>query len=140
MQPMYRVVIDYDERLRSHVLSTLAKIQVRFGKAIAMTQSTPKPIKRRGRIFPEIQWSAEKLAKYQAEKEERFRRCQAIFDRIYPEGFKNHYGWYIAIEPNSSEYFIDADKELASQKARQKYPDAIHCMFCFNETGTCGKI
>lgn len=36
-----------------------------------MTQSTAKSAKRKGRIFPDIQWSEEKLAEYQVEKEER---------------------------------------------------------------------
>lgn len=57
-----------------------------------------------------------------------------------PELIKEHYGWCIAIEPNSGDDFIDADKEIASQRARQQYPQAIHFMFCLNETGTTGRI
>ena len=53
---------------------------------------------------------------------------------------KEHYGWYIAVEPDSGDYFIDEDIEVASQKAREKHPHAVHCMFCLNETGATGTI
>ncbi|MGK7943002.1 MAG: hypothetical protein AB4058_00855 [Microcystaceae cyanobacterium] len=52
-----------------------------------------------------------------------------------PEIFAQYYGWYIAIEPESGDYFIDQNKELASQKAREKHPDRIHHLFGINETG-----
>jgi hypothetical protein len=105
-----------------------------------MTQSSSNKIKRRGRIFPEIQWSPEKLAQYKVEREEFFQRCQTIFKRVRPELIEKYYGWYMAIEPNSGNYFIDADKDMARKKAREKYPNAITCMFCINETGACGRI
>lgn len=105
-----------------------------------MTQFSSNKIKRRGRIFPEIQWSPEKIAQYQAEREDFFKRCKAIFEKVCPQLIKNHYGWYMAIEPNSGDYFIDADKDIARQKIREKYPNTITCMFCINETGACGKI
>ncbi|ACK72532.1 conserved hypothetical protein [Gloeothece citriformis PCC 7424] len=105
-----------------------------------MTQSTPKPVKHSGRIFTQIQWTEEEVKKYQAEKEAFYQRCRTIFEKISPNLIQEHYGWYIAIEPHSGDYFIDPDKEIASQKAHQKYPDAIHCMFCLNTTGATGKI
>lgn len=105
-----------------------------------MTNSTPKRTVRRGRIFPELTLSPEELAKRKAENEEFFQRCQVIFERVCPDWIEEHYGWFIAIEPDSGDYFIDADKEVASQKAHQKHPNAIHCMFCLNETGACGRI
>ncbi len=105
-----------------------------------MTQSTPKKVVRRGRIFPEIQWSLEEKAKRKAESEAFHQRCRAIFERVRPDFIKDRYGWYIAVEPDSGDYFIDADKEIAHKKARQHHPNAIHCVFCLNETGTTGKI
>lgn len=45
-------------------------------------------------------------------------------------------GWYIAIEPESGDYFIDVDQEVA----RQKHPNGVHCMFCLNDSGATGKI
>lgn len=105
-----------------------------------MTQSTPKPPARRGRIFPERTLSPEELARRKAENEAFYQRCRVIFERVRPELIKEHYGWYIAIEPNSGDYFIDEDIEIAHKKALEKYPNAIHCVFCFNETGATGTI
>lgn len=105
-----------------------------------MTQSSSQKIVRRGRIFPEIQWTPERMAQYKAEKEASFQRCKAIFEQAKPDLIKDHYGWYMAIEPISGDYFIDADKDNARQKARKKYPDLRTLMFCLNETGACGTI
>ena len=105
-----------------------------------MTQSKPKSTPRRGRIFPEIQWSPEEKARRKAESEAFYQRCRAIFEQVRPQLIQAHYGWYIAIEPDSGDYFIDPDKEVASQKAHQQYPHAIHHMFALNETGATGRI
>ena len=106
-----------------------------------MSESTPpQPARRRGRIFPERTLPPEELARRKAEREVFHQRCRAIFERVRPEWIEKHYGWYIAIEPDSGDYFIDGDKEVASLKARQKHPNAIHCMFCLNETGATGTI
>ena len=103
-------------------------------------QSTPKQPARRGRIFPERTLSPEELAKRQAERKVFHLRCRAIFERVRPDLIQEHYGWYIAVEPNSGDYFIDEDIELASQKAREKHPTAVHCTFCLDETGATGTI
>jgi hypothetical protein len=105
-----------------------------------MTQSTPKQPARRGRIFPERTLSPEELARRKAEDEAFYQRCRAIFERVRPELINEHYGWYIAIEPNSGDYFIDAENMQAHKKALEKYPNAEHCVFCVNETGTTGTI
>ncbi len=105
-----------------------------------MNESTSQKVIRRGRIFPEIQWSEEEKAKHKAEREEFHQRCRAIFDRVHSQLMEEHYGWYIAVEPESGDYFLDKDAETASQKARQQYPQSIHCLFCLNETGACGTI
>ncbi len=105
-----------------------------------MTQSTPQRIVRRGRIFPEIQWSPAEKARHKAEREAFHQRCRKIFEQVSPELIEKHYGWYIAVEPNSGDYFIDSDQEIASQKAQQKHPNTIHCMFCLNESGATGRI
>ncbi|MEA5513052.1 hypothetical protein [Nodularia sp. UHCC 0506] len=105
-----------------------------------VTQSTPKRSLRRGRIFPELTSTPEERARRKAEDEIFYRRCRAIFERVRPDLISEHYGWYIAVEPNSGDYFVDEDKEVASQKAHEKYPNAVHCMFCLNETGATGRI
>jgi hypothetical protein len=105
-----------------------------------MTQSTPKQPARRGRIFPERTLSTEELARRKAEDEAFYQRCRAIFERVRPELIKEHYGWYIAIEPNSGDYFIAHENMQAHKNALEKYPNADHGVFCLNETGATGTI
>ncbi|MEB3218807.1 MAG: hypothetical protein VKN72_21575 [Nostocales cyanobacterium 94392] len=105
-----------------------------------MTESQPKHTVRRGRIFPEITIPPEELARRKAQRETFYHRCRAIFERLRPELIDKHYGWYIAIEPNSGDYFIDEDIENAHKKALNKYSSATHCVFCLNENGTTGTI
>jgi hypothetical protein len=107
---------------------------------ITMNESTAKQPARRGRIFPEWILPREELDRRKTEDEVFDRRCQAIFERVRPDFIQEHYGWYIAVEPDSGDYFIDVEKEVASQKARQHHPNAIHFLFCLNETGTTGTI
>jgi len=105
-----------------------------------MTESTAKQPARRGRIFPDHILSPEELARRKAEREVFHQRCRAIFERVRPEYIEKNYGWYIAIEPDSGNFFIDEDIEVAHRKALQKYPNAKHCVFCLNESGATGTI
>jgi hypothetical protein len=105
-----------------------------------MTHSTPERVVRRGRIFPEIQWSEEEKARHRARRKAFYQRCWAIFEQLKPDLIDKYYGWYIALEPDSGDYFIDPDKEVASRKASEKYPNAIHHIFGINETGVSGRI
>ena len=86
-----------------------------------MTESTAKQPARRGRIFPERTLPPEELARRKAEDEVFYRRCRAIFERVRPDLIKEHYGWYIAVEPNSGDYLIDADRMQAHKKSLEKY-------------------
>ena len=80
-----------------------------------MTNVQPNRTVRRGRLFPEIEWSAEKKAQWRAEREAFIKRCKPIFDRLKPELIKTHYNWYMAVEPDSGEYFIDKDDMVATK-------------------------
>ncbi|BAZ79087.1 hypothetical protein SR1949_26470 [Sphaerospermopsis reniformis] len=95
---------------------------------------------RRGRIFPEIQWTQEQKAQWLAERERLYQRCKLIFDQVQPELIKTHYNWYIAVEPDSGEYFLNEDAFFAAQKAHEKYPNVKLHVFRINETGVCGRI
>jgi hypothetical protein len=53
---------------------------------------------------------------------------------------KEHYNSYIAVGPDSGDYFIDQDMEVASKKSREKHPNVIHFLFRINETGVTGRI
>ena len=105
-----------------------------------MTQSTSSRPRRRGRLFPEFTLPPEELARRKAEKDERCQRSQAIFEQVCPQLIDDHYNWFIIIEPNSGDYLIDPDEEVAAQKIRQKYPSGWLVTFRLNETGACGLI
>lgn len=95
---------------------------------------------RRGRIFPDIQWSEEKKAEWKAQQEAFYQRGKVIFDRVQPELIKSHHNWYMAVEPESGDYFIDKDELAAINKSRQCYPNAPVFIFRINETGIAGTI
>jgi hypothetical protein len=105
-----------------------------------MTQLFSHHPPRRGRVFPERQLSAAEKAHRQAEDELFYQRCRVIFDRVQPELIKNHYDWFIVIEPESGDYIIDADETIARQKAREQFGDHMRLMMRINELGVCGKI
>lgn len=84
--------------------------------------------------------SSEEKAKQEAERQAFSQRCRAIFERVRPELIEEHYNWFITIEPDSGDYFIDKDDMTAYQKAREKHPQTIFCTFRLNETGVCGRI
>jgi hypothetical protein len=105
-----------------------------------MTRKHPLRPRRQGRIFPEFTIPPEELARREAEKNARVKRYKEVFTQVSPQLIQDHYNWFIIIEPNSGDYFIDPDEEIAMQKARQKYPIGMVCIMRLNETGTCGRI
>lgn len=105
-----------------------------------MIQPLTNRPRRRGRVFPEYNLPAAELAKRQAEIDSFGQRCKAIWQKVCPELIENHYNWFMLIEPESGDYFIDADENLAEQKARQKYAHSMLGTFRINETGACGLI
>ena len=97
------------------------------------TKLTPKvPTKR---IFPENQWTQEKLDQWKTEIVEYRQRCQSIFNRLQPELIKTHYNWYIVIETEGGSYIIEQDKMNLLKKIRQIYPNKKTFLFQINETG-----
>ena len=101
-----------------------------------------KSVRRRqqGRIFPEFTIPPEELARREAEKNARGQKARVVFDQVCPQLIADHYNWFIVIEPNSGDYFIDSDIEIAEKKARQKYPNGWIITFRINETGACDRI
>lgn len=105
-----------------------------------MNQSLKNHTRRRGRVFPEYNLSPEELAKRQTEIDVFCQRCKVIWQKACPELIKDHYNWFMMIDPESGDYFIDSDEIAAEQKARQKYPHGMLGTFRLNETGACGLI
>ncbi|MFP4102821.1 hypothetical protein [Coleofasciculus sp.] len=105
-----------------------------------MSQLSSNRVVRRGRVFPERRLSPEEKAKRRAENESFYRNCRVVFDRIKPELIKNHYDWFIVIEPKSGDYFIDPDETVAREKAHENHPNSQRLIMRINKTGTCGRI
>jgi hypothetical protein len=105
-----------------------------------MTQLSSNQTPRRGRVFPERQLSPEEKARRKAEDQIFYQRCRLVFDRVQPELIKEHYDWFIVIEPDSGEYFIDPNEDVARQNARDRFGDTLRLMMRINETGACGRI
>ncbi len=105
-----------------------------------MTHTKPTRPRRQGRLFPEYIIPPEELARRKAEKDARGKKARSYFDLICPQLIDEHYNWFITIELNSGDYFIDQDIEVAEQKARQKYGNGWLVTFRLNETGACDRI
>lgn len=87
-----------------------------------MTQASSPQTVRRGRVFPEKQLSPEEKARIKAEDAVFYQSCREVFERVQPELIQDHYDWFMIIEPESGEYFIDEDKKAALAKFRSKHP------------------
>ena len=105
-----------------------------------MTEAKPTRVKSRGRIFPEIQWTEEQLAQWRSERQEFYQCSLPIFDQVKTEFIETHYNWFVAVEPDSGEYFIDKDSEVASGQCRAKHPGKKPHILRIKETGVCGTI
>jgi hypothetical protein len=121
--------------------SLYIKIKIIKSVKTTLTEAKLSRTVRRGRIFPEIQWTTEQKARRKKQLEVFHHRCKAVFEKIQPELIKTHYNWYMVVEPDSGDYFIDSNEEIVMQMARQKYPGTVPLfLFRINETGASGTI
>ncbi|MGK7926963.1 MAG: hypothetical protein AB4290_17260 [Spirulina sp.] len=91
-----------------------------------------------GRVFPEIQWSAEQKAECREKRTAFYQCCKPVFESVKAELIETHFNWYIAVEPESQEYFLAEDLLDAIALSRQKYPNSPFHLFQINQTGICG--
>jgi hypothetical protein len=105
-----------------------------------MTQLSSQKQVKWGRVFPEKQLSSEEKARRKVEDKIFYKVCRQVFDRVQPELIKDHYDWFIIIEPDSGDYFIDPDKDIAQTKSEAKHSDKKCLIMRINETGACGRI
>ena len=76
-----------------------------------MTLKTRTKVSLGNSLFPERpRLSSEEITKRQTEQEIFTQRCREIFRQVYPELVQKYHDWFIYIEPNSGEYFIDSDR------------------------------
>ncbi|MCL6751007.1 hypothetical protein KBT16_08465, partial [Nostoc sp. CCCryo 231-06] len=80
------------------------------------------------------------LNRYSDECRRCHQRCKVIFDRVQPDLIKTHYNWYMAVEPESGNFFIDRDELAAINKSCQPHPNAPVFIFRINEIGIAGTI
>ncbi|GAB4286466.1 MAG: hypothetical protein Fur0025_18980 [Oscillatoriaceae cyanobacterium] len=95
---------------------------------------------RLGRVFPGLNYTPEELAQRKAERQALMKRCDEIFDAAKPQLIDDYYDWFMVIEPESGDYFIDPDDKVAVQKAREKHPNARRAVYRINETGACYRV
>ena len=105
-----------------------------------MTEAKSTRRVHRGRIFTEIQWTEHQKTQWKTERQAFKQRCQSIFAQVQPELIKTHYNWYVAVEPESVEYFINEDILVVAHKAHEKYPNVRLHVFRINESGLSGGI
>ena len=84
--------------------------------------------------------SPEEKAKQKAESQARWQRCRPIFERVRDELMASHYNWYIVIDPDSGDYFIEKDQLIAFEQLRTNPPQKLMVVRRLNETGVCGSI
>jgi hypothetical protein len=106
-----------------------------------MIQKTQRRVPIGSRLFPDRPpLSQAEIAKRKAEDREFSQRCRQIFREVYPKLLPQYHNWFIHIEPESGDYFIDPEEEVSFQKARNQHPTARIMAMRLNETGTCGRI
>ncbi|XWK89337.1 MAG: hypothetical protein U7127_04525 [Phormidium sp.] len=97
----------------------------------------PRPIPEKYKKPP---LSPQEKANQNAESEALWQRCRPIFERVRDELMQTHYNWYIVIDPNTEEYFIEEDELVVMQKLLENPPKEEAVIRRLNETGTCGSI
>lgn len=106
-----------------------------------MTQKIHRKVPLGQPIFPELpRLSSLEISRRKAENKAFAERAREVFRRVAPDLMRQYRDWYIIIEPNSGEYFIDPDEMTALQKAKEKYPTPMLYAMRVNETGACGRI
>ena len=107
---------------------------------MSMSEKKHRKVPLGSRIFPDrLPLPTEEIARRDAEDEAFAHRCREIFRR-YPQLVKEHYNWAIMTEPDSEDYIVDPDPEVAFEKIRQKHPTARIMEKRLNETGCVGRI
>lgn len=104
-----------------------------------MTQASERV---RGRILPPTEVPPEELARRKEKRRALAVRCRVVFERLRPQLIKEHYNWFIAIDPDSESYLIDSTLIGLTEQVKNSYPgtEVKLTIFQLNETGTCGRI
>jgi hypothetical protein len=63
------------------------------------------------------------------------RLSQEVFERVRPGLIKDYYNWFIVIEPNSKDYFLNQDELTAIHQAKEEHSDALFPSFVSMKQG-----
>lgn len=85
-------------------------------------------------ISPEIK------AEENAKSEQRYQKAKAIFNQLLPNLIEQYYNWYLVINPDTEEYFIEQEYLQVFTRLRQQPEKGKMVIFCLNETAICGQI
>lgn len=96
----------------------------------------------RGRILPSSPIETEVVQREQEKQRALALRCRPLFERLRPSLIETHYNWYIAIDPENEEYFLDKTLIGITQQIENNYTgDEVKLtIFRLNDTGTCGRL
>ena len=67
-------------------------------------------------------------------------RCRAIYHQLLPQLIADHRGQVIAIEPESTEYFLGETLDSASDQALARYPHRLCGFFCLDDSPAVVKL
>jgi hypothetical protein len=84
--------------------------------------------------------SPEEKAKQKADSEARWQRARPIFERVRDELMASHYNWYIVIDSDSGDYFLEKDQLTIMEKLGENPHQKQLVTRRLNETGVCGSI
>lgn len=77
------------------------------------------------------------------QRDELARKCQIVFDRVYPQLIEDRYNWHISSDPDTEQYLIDPTLMGITAQIKDTYGDRSTVkltIFRLNETGTCGRL
>ena len=85
--------------------------------------------------------SPEEIAKLEAEIEKLMKRCDAVFERAKADLINDYYDWFMVIEPESGDYFLDPNDRVAEEECPGKVSPCPNVpVYCVNETGSCYRV
>ncbi|MDZ7957029.1 MAG: hypothetical protein RMY34_03825 [Aulosira sp. DedQUE10] len=69
-------------------------------------------------------------------------KCRPRFERLRSGLIETYPNWFIAIDPNSEEYFLDPTLRGITQKISQAThtDNTVRMIFRLNDTGICGRL
>lgn len=84
--------------------------------------------------------SSQTEIKQDSESEIRYQKALIIFNQLYPQLINRCFNWYLAINSDTNEYFLEQEYLKLFERLRQQPQKGKMVIFRVNETGICGRI